>query len=86
MQDMVKMEERVREYIIAGINMHDYTLENDTNIFEEGLVNSLFAIELMNFLEKTFCIKVGMDDLDMSNFSSINSIKKFIDNKLKGSE
>ncbi|MEC2503534.1 phosphopantetheine-binding protein, partial [Bacillus cereus] len=41
----------------VGIEFND-----DTEIFEEGLVNSLFAIQLMTFLEKEFAIKVTMDD------------------------
>ncbi|HCF52021.1 MAG TPA: acyl carrier protein, partial [Bacillus sp. (in: Bacteria)] len=54
---------------------------DDTEIFEEGLVNSLFAIQLMTFLEKEFAIKVTMDDLDMDNYKSVNSIGNFIRNK-----
>ncbi|MEC2849591.1 acyl carrier protein [Bacillus cereus] len=50
-------------------------------MFEEGLVNSLFAIQLMTFLEKEFAIKVTMDDLDMDNYKSVNSIGNFIRNK-----
>ncbi|MEB9519346.1 acyl carrier protein, partial [Bacillus cereus] len=54
---------------------------DDTEIFEEVLVNSLFAIQLMTFLEKEFAIKVTMDDLDMDNYKSVNSIGNFIRNK-----
>nr|WP_242785617.1 hypothetical protein [Bacillus cereus] len=35
----------------------------------------------MTFLEKEFAIKVTMDDLDMDNYKSVNSIGNFIRNK-----
>lgn len=69
----------VKEYLLQKINLSE--LKDDVNIFEEGLVNSLFAIELMTFLEKSFHIKITMEDLNMDNFSSINSIKNFLKSK-----
>ncbi|MCP5102457.1 MAG: acyl carrier protein, partial [bacterium] len=56
-------------------------LDNNDDIFESGLVNSLFAIELMTYLEKAFQIKVTMDDLDMENFKSVTAVCAFVDSK-----
>ena len=75
---------------IAG-QVHDYiisrtpivTLDSEVNIFESGFVNSLFAIELMTFLEQRFSIKITMHDLDMINFSSIQRITQFVEQKLQ---
>ncbi|KEI98775.1 D-alanyl carrier protein [Clostridium botulinum A2B3 87] len=58
-------------------------LGDDDNIFENGAVNSLFAMQLIVFLENEFNIKVENDDLDIKNFSTINSIVNFINSKLK---
>lgn len=66
-------------YILQNVGME--TIDHDLNVFEEGLVSSLFAIELMTFLEKNFDIEVTMDDLDLDNFKSINSIKAFLSTK-----
>lgn len=59
------------------------SIDYDMDIFEEGLVNSLFAIELMTFLEKTFEVKITMDDLDMANFKSVNCITEFVRKKYR---
>lgn len=75
---VINMEEIIYNYIREHV---DEKINYDTKIFKEGLVNSLFAIQLMTFLEKEFSIKVTMDDLDMDNFKSVNSIGKFIRNK-----
>ncbi|HZO73975.1 MAG TPA: phosphopantetheine-binding protein [Ktedonobacteraceae bacterium] len=69
----------VKDYIGEHIDLEE--LSEEINIFEAGLVNSLFAIELMTFLERAFCIKIGMDDLDMANFQSISSITAFVQKK-----
>jgi len=66
----------IRKYILDSISLP--SLDDDFDIFESGIVNSLFAIELMTFLEKAFNIKVTMDDLDMSNFKSVNSTSEFV--------
>jgi acyl carrier protein len=69
----------VKGYIGESVDLDN--ISEEVNIFEAGLVNSLFAIELMTFLEKSFDIKVGMDDLDMSYFRSINAITEFVSRK-----
>ena len=72
-------EDKIANFIAnnAGIDELDY----DLKIFEEGLVNSLFAIELMTYIEKEFNIKIRIYDLDMQNFESVNIIASFIRKK-----
>jgi acyl carrier protein len=72
-------EDIIRNYILGNVNILE--LDDDFDVFEAGIVNSLFAIELMTFLEKTFNIKVTMDDLDMENFKSVNSTGEFVRRK-----
>lgn len=84
MNTQIDIEKTVRKYILENTNLEENELDNDMDIFEEGLVNSLFAIELMTFIEKSFSIKVGMDDLDMANFRTINCLKSFISRKQEG--
>jgi methoxymalonate biosynthesis acyl carrier protein len=54
------------------------TLDDDDNLFESGFVNSLFAVQLMTFVEKTFAIEVGLEDLDIENFKSLNATAAFV--------
>ena len=70
------IKETVRRFILSSI---DFTyLDDDDNLFESGIVNSLFAVQLMTFIEKTFSIEVGMDDLDIENFKSLNATTAFV--------
>ncbi|MDQ1350656.1 MAG: hypothetical protein QG657_958 [Acidobacteriota bacterium] len=75
-------QEIIRKYILENISIP--SLDDDFDIFEAGIVNSLFAIELMTFLEKSFSIKVTMDDLDMQNFKSVNAASQFVQKKKEG--
>jgi methoxymalonate biosynthesis acyl carrier protein len=69
----------IRDFILASVKIKD--LSDDDNLFESGIVNSLFAVQLMTYLEKTFGIEVTMDDLSIENFESINSTSSFVLNK-----
>jgi acyl carrier protein len=53
-------------------------LKDDDDIFALGLVNSLFAMQLVMFVEKTFDMTVEDDDLNIDNFRTINAIAKLV--------
>lgn len=59
----------------------NYDLKDDENIFEIGFVNSLFAMQLVMFLENEIGIIVENDDLVQDNFKSINAILDLINSK-----
>ena len=74
--DEKAIREKIRAFILASIHVPD--LADDDNLFESGIVNSLFAVQLMTFIEKTFSIEVGMDDLEIANFQSIEASAGFV--------
>ena len=49
------------------------------NIFQIGFVNSLFAMELVMFIEKTFSVTVPNDELRIENFHSAASMTELVD-------
>ncbi|GAA0365722.1 acyl carrier protein [Bacillus horti] len=67
------------------ISEDDVSFSDEDNYFELGFVNSLFAMKLVNFVEDQFGIEIENDELDISNFSSINNLSKLIEKKLKKS-
>ena len=72
-----------REKLLAFLKKYFKTdkVDDDTDIFEMGFVNSLFSMQLVLFLEKEFDITVDALDMDISNFSSIGSMLRFIERK-----
>jgi acyl carrier protein len=74
-----EIRERIKHFVLRAVNAPNLT--DDDNLFESGIVNSLFAIQLLTFIEKTFAIEVGIDDLDMKNFKSLNATVAFVSTK-----
>ncbi|MFF2175857.1 acyl carrier protein [Lysinibacillus sp. NPDC058147] len=58
-----------------------YELGRDEDIFSLGFVNSLFATQLIMFLEKEFDITVEPEEMDLNNFRTINAIVEFVERK-----
>jgi methoxymalonate biosynthesis acyl carrier protein len=66
---------RIKRYLSRSIPQE---LGDDDDIFDMGLVNSLFAIELVLFVENEFSITAERDDLEIDNFSSIAALTRFV--------
>ena len=80
--DTNHVKETVRKFINNSINIDG--LGDDENLFESGIVNSLFAVQLMTFVERSFGIEIGMEDLDVENFKSVSATATFINRKSAG--
>lgn len=59
----------------------DREIEDSADIFDLGFVSSLFAVQLITFLQDDFGIRVENDDIHLSNFRSVNAIVNFIRTK-----
>ena len=57
-------------------------LKDDDDIFALGFVNSLFAMQLVMFVEKTFDLTIEDDDLNTDNFRSIDAITNLVMGKV----
>ena len=72
------IRETVQSFLAQFINVD---VADDEDLFASGLVNSLFAMQLVLFVEKEFAIKVENEDLDFDNFRTMNAIVGFIQRK-----
>jgi methoxymalonate biosynthesis acyl carrier protein len=72
-----EMSERLRSFIARFIG-RGVAFADDQNLFSSGFVNSLFAMQLVLFVESTFAITVGREDMDIANFSSVKSLCAFV--------
>lgn len=58
-------------------------LTEDTDLFKGGYVNSLFALEMVMYLEETFKVKIKNKDINEKNFKTICSIAEVVQNSKK---
>jgi methoxymalonate biosynthesis acyl carrier protein len=63
-------------------HFRNLTLLDDQDLFASGFVNSLFAMQLVLFVEREFGISVENEDLLIENFSSIDAMANLIQRKI----
>jgi methoxymalonate biosynthesis acyl carrier protein len=51
---------------------------DEDDIFARGLVNSMFVVQLVAFLEETFDIRIDGEDLVFENFRSVKDIDTLV--------
>ena len=58
------------------------SLENDTDFFEKGIIDSTGTLELVSFIEETYNISVLDNELIKENFASLSKVNEYLKNKL----
>lgn len=73
---METMKNTIRTYLESSKGKK---IDNDdVNLFDVGFVDSLFALQMVMFLEKEFSIKLKNKDISEANFSSVNNLAKLV--------
>ncbi|WP_437621813.1 acyl carrier protein [Sorangium sp. So ce1151] len=72
---------KIGSYLARYFPGHELREEED--IFALGFVNSMFAMQLVNYVEHEFGVVVENEDLELDNFRSIRALDAFVARKLK---
>lgn len=57
-------------------------LSDEEDIFAAGFGNSLFAMQLVSFIERQFEIEIDSEDLEMKHFQTVRAIGELVERKL----
>ncbi|MDZ8067336.1 MAG: phosphopantetheine-binding protein [Nostoc sp. DedQUE08] len=76
---MSEIQVKIREFLSRFFRNHDLQLDED--IFALGFVNSMFAMQLVLFIEQAFQITIDNEDLELDNFRTINSMTRLVERK-----
>ena len=79
---MVQPATTLQQYLAENMNVE--ACENDTNLLEEGIVDSMGILELAGFIEQEWSVDMEATDMVMENFETINAMVTFIKNKMEG--
>ena len=75
--------EVIRRFIIEETNLEDESfLQNDTNLFEAGLLDSLLIVNLIALCDDELNCQIDTADVSEENFSSLNAIATLICSKI----
>jgi len=75
------IREKLREFVGRFFRGHD--LQDGEDLFATGYVNSMFAMQLVQFVESSFGVTVESEELEMDNFRSIDALSAFVERKLQ---
>jgi methoxymalonate biosynthesis acyl carrier protein len=70
-----EIERRLLSHLQARLKT---TLTSEQDLFAQGLVNSLFAMELVVYLEQDFNVSIVGSDLQMQNFRSVDAMTALV--------
>ncbi len=82
---MITMMDGLHKYLVTEIaaDLGRRTLAPDEDLLEQRIIDSLGILRLVTYLEETHGIKIQDGDIVPENFQSLNSIVKFVENKMK---
>ncbi|MCP4650126.1 MAG: acyl carrier protein [PVC group bacterium] len=78
------IKDKVKQFIITNFLMGAETqaLNDDHSFLEQGVIDSTGILELVDYVQETFSIKVEDEELTPDNLDSLNNLEAFIKTKL----
>ncbi|ACY15463.1 conserved hypothetical protein [Haliangium ochraceum DSM 14365] len=56
-------------------------LADDDDIFQLGFVTSMFALQLVNFVEHEFGLEIETEDMELDNFRTVHNLVALVQRK-----
>lgn len=75
-----QITQMIKEYIIQEIayEQPDLILSHDFQLVEQGVLDSMGILRVINFMEEEFDIALEPEELMIDNFATIDSITQFL--------
>ena len=79
----MNVKEQIREFIAENFlfNPDGFDLSDDASFLDEGVVDSTGTLEVVMFVEETFGVTVGDNEIEPENFDSVNKLAAYIARK-----
>jgi acyl carrier protein len=82
MKEKIEIRNKIRNYILESTFEDVQKITDDTLIFEEGVLDSMGLLFLIEYLKEEFNITTNDNELVAENFRSITNIMAFMENKI----
>jgi acyl carrier protein len=85
MIEQAEVKDRIREYIVEefakskGINL----VSDQEVLTKNGIIDSMGIFRLVAFLEETFNVRIGDEEITNDNLESIDAIERLVISKSK---
>jgi len=79
----MNVKEQIRNFVAENFlfSANGFDLGDDASFLDEGVVDSTGTLELVMFVEETFGIDVGDNEIEPENFDSVNKLAAYIARK-----
>lgn len=81
---MQKIAQKIRDFVIDNFLFEeaDNRFSNDDSFFENGLVDSVGILTLVEFVKEKYAISIEDDEIVPDNWDSVHRIAAFVHTKL----
>lgn len=76
MNENMELKEKLTAIFSQHLNIE--VPASDTDLLVTGIIDSLALVELMLRLEQDFGMQIPVDELELENFRSLESIARFV--------
>lgn len=73
--------DQLREFLVDRFRLDGVELDDDTQLFSTGLLDSFSMIELVMYLEQQSGEKLRAGDFNLENLDSVDRILRFMNPK-----
>ena len=82
---MNDIKEEIRKFIIQNYlrGAKNRKLGDDDSFLDQGIIDSIGVIELTNFIQEKYDIKIEVPEIIPENFDTLNNLERYITGKLK---
>ncbi|HEV2159862.1 acyl carrier protein [Bradyrhizobium sp.] len=78
-----RCKEQIRAFLTSNFYISDVkTLEDDTSLLDQGIIDSTGVLEVVGFIETTFGIVVDDSEILPENLDSIRGMAHYIASKV----
>lgn len=78
---MQEIEKKIEEFLRDQLYVDVDSIEPETPIFSEGVVDSMALLQIIEFLEESERIEVVQEDVIPENFDGVRKLARFIISK-----
>ncbi len=79
----MNVKEQIRAFVAENFlfSANGFDLSDDASFLDEGVVDSTGTLELVMFVEETFGVEVGDNEIEPENFDSVDKLAAYIARK-----
>ena len=79
----MSIKDDLEKYLLTEvlIDQNKKSIEPDEDLLTQGIIDSMGVLQLVNYLEKSFGMKVADEEIVPENFRSLNCLTEFVRKK-----